>query len=452
MKNSTSKQEFTARQKQILALVRKGLTNVEICNILNISANTVKVHLAKIYKIMDVSNRTEAASIGVSEVNDDIKEIPEIKVLIVKREYFDNPKMNMFIFLLTQNLHRYHLFRIQIVPRESKNDDVTYQIVLTGTQDPKPSLYLTLFNGKMSQILWVYSQKIDDDADIEFLTIQTTMHLYRQMLVSAAQSFEKGENLQPAWWFVSAFSNYKMNCRNRESFEKCECELLTTLQRGPVNMFLKYALVRLYYTAITEAWIKPQNYIDKVRELACTAMRDEPYSDYSRLAMALFCILTGNKKDAIMYLSLVKEANPQNIWVGMLLSQVYLLVGEESKALELLNENERYFPNLEYDPNQIIPKSFIYFLSKRYDECEEYAMRASYIQKESVYPLLIVIICRMLKGDMASVELHKRILYENHPDFKVSDCTKLLNGVDSKRRQEIEILIAKAFKECHPDD
>ena len=42
-------QELTARQKEILSLLRKGLTNNEICKTLNISANTVKAHLANIY-------------------------------------------------------------------------------------------------------------------------------------------------------------------------------------------------------------------------------------------------------------------------------------------------------------------------------------------------------------------------------------------------------------------
>ena len=450
MEKNPSKQEFTARQKEILALVRKGLTNVEICRILNISANTVKVHLAKIYKIMDVSNRTEAASLGVLDTDDSVKRIPEIKILIVRREKFDNPQMNVFFFLFVQHLHRYHLFNIQYANAESRDEDATYQIVLTGTQDPRPSLYLTLFNGNMSRILWVYSQKFDEHSDIEFLSNQMTMHLYRQMVVSAGHSFERGENLQPRWWFVSAYVNHKMNCKNRESFEKCECELLILLQTGVANMFMKFSLVRLYYTAITETWVKFQKYYDKIQELACSCMRDDPYSDYSRLMMALFNILSGNKKDAIMYLSLVTEANPQNVWASMLLSQMSLFMGEEEKALALFNEYERYFPNLENDPCQIIPKALIYFLMSKYDECEHYALRAAYIRPESIYPLLFVILCRYLKGDSASVEVHKKILFQYHPNFIISDSLKLLDGIQPSRLQMIQSLVEKAFERTNP--
>ena len=446
MENIISKQKFTARQKQILSLVRKGLTNVEICRALNISANTVKVHLAKIYKIMNVSNRTEAASLGLLEESNTVKQVPEIKVLVVKRENFDNSQMNMLSFLLTQNLHRYQLFQIQCASRESRDGKNTYQIILTGTQEPKPSLYLSLYNGNMTQIIWVYSQKVDEHSDIEFLSNQIVMQLYRQMLVAAAQSYEKREKNEPSWWFVSAYVNYKLNCRNRESWAQCECELLALLQKGTANLFSKFTLVRLYYMAITEAWVDAQDYIGKIQHLACSSMHDEPYSDYSRLMMALYNILSGNKKDAIAYLLQVTEANPENVWATTLLSQMYLLLGEESKALELVKEYERYFPGLENDPNQIIPTSFIYFLSKNYDECEKFAMRAAYIREESFYPLLFVIVCRSLKGDWQSVETHKKLLFEYHPDFKIADCTKLLNGVNPERRQEIEAMIEYAFQ------
>ena len=62
MFEQNTRQELTSRQKEILSLLRKGLTNTEICKTLGISANTVKVHLANIYKILEVTNRTEAVS------------------------------------------------------------------------------------------------------------------------------------------------------------------------------------------------------------------------------------------------------------------------------------------------------------------------------------------------------------------------------------------------------
>lgn len=53
--------QLTPRQEEILTLAAKGLTNSEIAGLLEISPGTVKVHMATIYRVLEVSNRTEAA-------------------------------------------------------------------------------------------------------------------------------------------------------------------------------------------------------------------------------------------------------------------------------------------------------------------------------------------------------------------------------------------------------
>lgn len=51
---------LTPRQREVGALLAKGLTNKEIAGVLSISAETVKNHVAAILDALDVSNRTEA--------------------------------------------------------------------------------------------------------------------------------------------------------------------------------------------------------------------------------------------------------------------------------------------------------------------------------------------------------------------------------------------------------
>ncbi len=51
---------LTEREKEILNLLSKGLSNKEISKILKISYNTVKNHLYNIYKKMNVSDRMQA--------------------------------------------------------------------------------------------------------------------------------------------------------------------------------------------------------------------------------------------------------------------------------------------------------------------------------------------------------------------------------------------------------
>ncbi len=53
---------LTQRQKDVLKLTIEGKPNKEIARVLDISLNTVKVHMAAIFRILEVSNRTQAVA------------------------------------------------------------------------------------------------------------------------------------------------------------------------------------------------------------------------------------------------------------------------------------------------------------------------------------------------------------------------------------------------------
>ena len=52
--------QLTPRQREVLILMSRGLSNREIAEILGIAPGTVKTHLSALFEILDVSNRTEA--------------------------------------------------------------------------------------------------------------------------------------------------------------------------------------------------------------------------------------------------------------------------------------------------------------------------------------------------------------------------------------------------------
>ena len=56
---------LTDRERQIMALVSKGLSNKEIGRRLNITGGTIKVHLHHIYRKLEISNRTELAAVAL---------------------------------------------------------------------------------------------------------------------------------------------------------------------------------------------------------------------------------------------------------------------------------------------------------------------------------------------------------------------------------------------------
>lgn len=61
------KNKLTTREKEVLAYLCKGLTNIEIGKLLNISKYTAKAHVSSIIKKLDARNRTEAVYIAVKQ-------------------------------------------------------------------------------------------------------------------------------------------------------------------------------------------------------------------------------------------------------------------------------------------------------------------------------------------------------------------------------------------------
>ncbi|MDZ7595390.1 MAG: response regulator transcription factor [Thiobacillus sp.] len=56
--------QLTDRQMQVLRLLAAGKPNKAICRELNIEEGTVKAHIATVFRVLDVANRTEAASVA----------------------------------------------------------------------------------------------------------------------------------------------------------------------------------------------------------------------------------------------------------------------------------------------------------------------------------------------------------------------------------------------------
>jgi DNA-binding NarL/FixJ family response regulator len=53
--------QLTKRQREVLQLLTRGLSNKEIARVLDIAEATTKIHLAAALRTIDVRNRTEAA-------------------------------------------------------------------------------------------------------------------------------------------------------------------------------------------------------------------------------------------------------------------------------------------------------------------------------------------------------------------------------------------------------
>lgn len=55
------------REKEVLQLIAKGISNSEAAHVLSLSKATIRTHLEHIYGKLDVTNRVEAVTEGLRQ-------------------------------------------------------------------------------------------------------------------------------------------------------------------------------------------------------------------------------------------------------------------------------------------------------------------------------------------------------------------------------------------------
>ncbi len=61
--------ELSARQREILEMIERGLSNKEIANVLDLSLSTVKFHITALFRTLGVRTRTECVHVARERLN-----------------------------------------------------------------------------------------------------------------------------------------------------------------------------------------------------------------------------------------------------------------------------------------------------------------------------------------------------------------------------------------------
>jgi DNA-binding CsgD family transcriptional regulator/tetratricopeptide (TPR) repeat protein len=435
---------LTSRQKEILSLLRKGLTNVEICKALNISANTVKVHLANIYKILDVSNRTEAVSVDIEKGSENSAADEEIHIAFIDGKSLDgcSPAKELYLSII-QALNRYRLFSIN--ESEEASAPATYQVKISPVLNKDNTFFVTLYKGKTADILWSESLQVNADDDFELMGTQVAMQIFRLLFHSAAQTYEQNKELSPRWWYATSFANVKIDNICRDSFDEIinELEPLAKAEKSPI--FVPYTLVWAYYVAITESWVNAKEYVAKIESLACAAMRKNPYSVYAQFMMAVYNMAIGNKNGAVPYLRQILADLPQCVRSRRILVQLCMFAGQMDEALHLLNEGSRFIKGPEGVLLHSTPRAFIFFLQGKFAECEETLNQVLMFHPESTLARLMLIACNNKRGNFKESEKHRQVFFEYHPNFQKSDLEQILKGIPSPTKETLLDSVSNVF-------
>ena len=160
----------------------------------------------------------------------------------------------------------------------------------------------------------------------------------------------------------------------------------------------------------------------------------------------MFNITIGNKSEAIAYLKQVIEANPQFVIARTILTQIYMLTGQDKLAMDLIDDNMRCIPESALQPT-FQAKTFILLLQGKFDECKNFANQILLFNPKAMAIRLCIIACCNIKGETAESEEHRQQLYKYNPNITKKDVERMLKGVDEQKKAFLWNCLQNIFTE-----
>lgn len=424
--------ELTQRQTEVLSLLSKGLTNQEICKALCISSNTVKVHLANIYKILEVTNRTEAVSV-LSMTKSSSK--MEVQLFFGDLEQIESHNDAKYFYLsLIKKLHQFELLNIQMVPFDFQNKSSDFWVKAYFSDGDYSSLFLSLHHVKTPEILWTTSYSFSKKNDLEQDSSRLCIQLWSQIELASARLYKRDSSLEPQWWYLTSYHHIKSDARTKESWIDAEKAILALPEKEKNHFYVSSILASMRYKAVLEHWCYHEEYESLIRGLATYAMRFNSQSQYSMLIIAFANILTGNQDQSAFYLEKILAVNPLNIRARQLLAQIYMLQDKVEQGLQELTYYDKMNPNLIEKPYILAIRALMLCLTQRFTECILFCSEILFIMPETPIPRLMLISALGWENRLDEAKKHIALFNKYHSDFKLENWDSLIQGIHSEKK------------------
>jgi len=357
---------LTARQQEIVQYLRLGCTNQEISQYLNISVNTVKTHIATLYRELGAGNRTEAVHMlsqifpaPHAETSSQpvwSREPPTVAVLPFGAPA-GTPAQLSEATLLTEavSLQLSRWQRFELIGHEAcqssqfvdlhelhKKIGAHYAVSASLRDDNGAWLSVRLLSAAQGQLRWAQDFKLSDelpchnhDAVSAHLGAVLTASILKAEGLRVANL--SNDQLQP--WEKVTRGLLLLEARTAPECGMAIQLFTSVLNDDRANVPAHYGLVVASYLSVLEQWVEPTDHARKcVYEHARICVQLARDSHDTSLAMALSHVLDARLEDAIDLLLESVSANPGASSAFSLLGQLHAMLGRTELACRYLEE------------------------------------------------------------------------------------------------------------------
>lgn len=412
---------LTSRQKEILKLVSKGCSNSDIAQLLTISPNTVKSHIATILERLDVSNRTEASVFYEKQFGSSSNHT-KLTQLAVKQSVLNIHLIcghnNPFSVQLSENLAKllncYEVINISYSAADnqtaqgddSKNEESVYDFVIRVEQ--------SLFNDSDAEVSLYESSRGSDQSLIRKITnsyersdpeslIKHAVSLYRCALEHYVKKiddieFNAANGLLEAL-FLSESVSYE-----KQSAALAICERI--IEHSP-EWHLPYALksAMIYRMMTVGHLLERDGYLLEMANAAKQAFSLNSSSSWSQLSFAYFAMVSSDLKLAKKHLEAALEENPCQYRAKHILGQILAMEGKVEDSIEMFRNMLLTFPRSEADGLCYGALCLLYYCAKDFKNSKQSALRALMYEDAPKIPMILNLISiAELESDQLSLE------------------------------------------------
>lgn len=426
---------LSPRQREILELLAKGLTNGEIGGVLGISAATVRNHVTAVFSTLDVSNRTEAAALFVTaeaqpERVADVLRGPAVAVLPFAAHDADARVVHIasaVAYDLSALFARSswlpviaHAAVVGLRPGQEPAAALGARFLVHGAlrvSGPAWRLVVRVDDASAGQCLWTetydfQSGELFEVQDLICCAIVATASPVMMRRVQATLRLEAAPADVPAWELAHR-GLMLVAARDRERNREATVGFRAALDRDPTLVLAHYGLGLCAYDQILNQWTPRDAGHGLLAESAERCVDLAPHAAEGYYLRGRLHQASGDHRSAALALEGAIGRNPSFAAAHALLAQALHLSDRSDEGIVRMKHAERLGPRA-----FVAGLATLHFARGEYPEAVEAAEAAIASTPRYTFARAIAAASAWLAGEHERAREHVARLRTDYPSFE----------------------------------
>jgi len=431
-------ERLSPRQRQVLDLVSKGLTNDDIARVLNISEGTVRTHVTAILATLEVDNRTEAATAfaawgGRPAAISAVLERPALAVLPLASS-LDDPRARVIAAGITTGLSslfsQWCWFPVIAAPLtetswsagrppQESGKQLGARYVVDGLVGPGAKgwrVTVRLVDCSDGRCLWTDHQDFDGTELFEAQDVMCQAMVasaYPVMVQHVQSQLRRGVPAKDlAAWELAHAGVLLHAARERVSNAQAEETFRHALTREPTLVHAHYGLGLTAYDQVLNQWGDVQRARHVLSESVERCLSLAPHAAEGHHLLGRHFQTRGDHPSAVRALEEAVGRNPSFGAAHALLAQALHLSGRSDEGMVRMKHALRLAPR-----SFVAGLATLHFARREYAEAQSAAERAIALAPRYPYARALAAAAAWWGGAEDSALEQARHLQAHHPHF-----------------------------------